>query len=108
MWWWTLGLTFTLAKLRGLEKIMFDMIDNPEIIHKLMKILRDGTLEKLDFLEENSLLSLNIDSYVGSGGFGYTEELPNKDFDNNNVRTKDMWGLTLVFTPFLKFLLYKK
>jgi len=71
---------------------MFDMVDNPEIIHKLMKILRDGTLEKLDFLEENSLLSLNIDSYVGSGGFGYTEELPNKGFDNNRVRTKDMWG----------------
>jgi hypothetical protein len=36
----------------------------------------------LDFLEKNNLLSLNNEStYVGSGGFGWTHELPQKDFD---------------------------
>lgn len=91
-WWWTLGMTQTLIKLRGLEQMLFDMYDHPEELHSLMAFLRDGHLAKLDFLEENGLLSLNNDgTYVGSGGFGYTDELPQPDFDGR-VRTIDMWG----------------
>ncbi len=91
-WWWTLGMTWTLVNLRGLEQIMLDMYDYPEQLHRLMAFLRDGHLAKLDFLEDNNLLSLNNDgTYVGSGGFGYTDELPQKDFDGK-VRTIDMWG----------------
>lgn len=92
VWWWSLGMTFTLALLRGLGTMMIDMIDNPKLIHRLMKILSEGTLKRLDFLEENGLLSLNTDRYVGSGGFGYTEELPAKGFNDSKVRTTDMWG----------------
>jgi len=92
-WWWTLGMTWTLINLRGLEQAFFDMYDYPNELHQLMSILRDGTLAKLDFLEENGLLSLNDDgTYVGSGGFGYTRELPQEDFDGKTVRTQDMWG----------------
>lgn len=91
-WWWTLGLTMDLAFLRGLENIMLDMLDSPELIHQLMSILRDGTAKKLDYLEENDLLSLNIDTYVGSGGFGYTDELPARGFNKEHIRTADMWG----------------
>ena len=91
-WWWTFGLTMDLAFLRGLENIMLDMLDNPELIHKLMSLLSDGTIKKLDYLEKNSLLALNNDSYVGSGGFGYTDELPAKGFDKKHIRTIDMWG----------------
>ena len=91
-WWWTLGLTMDLAFLRGLENIMLDMLDNPGLIHQMMSILRDGTSRKLDYLEENGLLSLNTDTYVGSGGFGYTDELPAKGFSKEHVRTIDMWG----------------
>jgi len=92
-WWWSLGMTWTLVNLRGLQQIMFDIYDYPDELHQLMGILRDGTLAKLDFLEENGLLSLNNDgTYVGSGGFGYTRELPQKDFDGKTVRTHDMWG----------------
>ena len=92
-WWWSLGMTWTLVNLRGLQQIMFDIYDYPDELHQLMGILRDGTLAKLDFLEENGLLSLNNDgTYVGSGGFGYTRELPQKDFDGKTIRTRDMWG----------------
>lgn len=91
-WWWTLGLTMDLAFLRGLENIMLDMLDNPELIHQMMSTLRDGTLTKLDYLEENGLLSLNTDTYVGSGGFGYTDELPAKGPGKEHIRTIDMWG----------------
>ena len=104
-WWWSLGMTWTLVNLRGLEQIMFDIYDYPDQLHQLMGILRDGTLAKLDFLQENGLLSLNNDgTYVGSGGFGYTRELPQKDFDGKTIRTCDLWGFcesqeTTTFSP---------
>jgi len=93
MWWWTLGMTWTLINLRGLQQVMMDMYDHPDGLHRVMGILRDGHLAKLDFLQENNLLSLNTgNTYVGSGGFGFTRELPQPDFDGMHVRTMDMWG----------------
>jgi hypothetical protein len=93
-WWWTLGMTWTLANLRGLEQMMLDMSDNPRLLHRLMSILRDGTLAIIHALEEEGLLGLNNDgTYVCSGGFGWTDELP-KDGFNGKVRLKDMWGFT--------------
>ncbi|MDP6633903.1 MAG: hypothetical protein QGG42_03320 [Phycisphaerae bacterium] len=91
-WWWTLGMTWTLINLRGFTQFMLDMYDHPAGLHRLMEILRDGHVSKLDFLEDNDLLSLNNDNtYVGSGGFGFTDELPQTDF-TGRVRTTDMWG----------------
>ena len=91
-WWWSLGMTSHLIHLRGLDRMLFDMIDNPQILHRIMSILRDANLALLDALEENNLLYFNGDgTYVGSGGFGWTDELPQPDFAGK-VRTRDMWG----------------
>jgi hypothetical protein len=93
IWWWSFGLTLTLGKLRGLEQMMLDMYDNPGELHKLMAFLKDSTLCELDFLEQNGFLSLNCDNTpVGSGGFGWTRQLPQKNYDSTHVRTMDMWG----------------
>jgi hypothetical protein len=92
VWWWTLGLTMDLAILRGLEQLMLDMIDNPCLIHDLMKKLQKGTINKLNYLENNNLLSLNNHTYVGSGGFGYTNELPSVIPVNGNVKLAQLWG----------------
>jgi hypothetical protein len=92
--WWSLGMTWTLVNLRGLEQIMYDVYDHPQELHRLMAFLRDGHLQKLDFLEDNNLLSLNNDgTYVGSGGFGYTHELPSPSFDGVHVRTQGHVGI---------------
>lgn len=92
-WVWSVGLTWTLVNLRGLEQIMLDMCLNPEGLHRLMGFLRDGTMSRLNWLEEQGLLHLNNrGQYVGSGGFGWTHELPQPDFDGH-VRTLDMWGM---------------
>ena len=94
-WWWTLGLTWTLVNLRGLEQVMYDCYDHPDGLKELMGFLSRGTLAKLDFLEEHNLLGLNTEgTYVGSGGFGWTTELPQENFDGTHVRTMDMWGFT--------------
>lgn len=91
-WLWTWGMTRTLVDLRGMQQIMLDMYDQPDNLHRLMGILRDGHLAKLDFLENNGLLSLNNDgTYVGSGGFGWTDELPQSDHQDL-VRAMDIWG----------------
>ncbi|MCL6557432.1 MAG: hypothetical protein K6U74_01280 [Firmicutes bacterium] len=93
IWWWSVGLTDDLVYLRGMENILYDVYDHPEELHKLMAILRDGTMAKLDYLEKNGLLSLNNDgTFVGSGGYGWSDELPQKDFDGK-VRLVDMWGM---------------
>ena len=91
-WWWSLGMTWTLIRLRGLEQFMLDMLDDPEGLHRIKALLRDGNLARLDFLEKSGLLSLNNDgTYVGSGGFGWSRELPAPGFAGT-VRPIDMWG----------------
>jgi len=93
IWWDTLGMTVDYMSLRGLDKFMFDLCERPEWVHKTMEFLRDSVMKKLDYLEDNGLLGLNTGgSYVGSGGFGWTNELPQDDFDSGEVRTMDMWG----------------
>ncbi len=92
-WLWSVGLTQTLVKLRGMEQVMLDMVTDPEGLHGLMAFLRDAHMAKLDFLEREGLLHLNNrGEYVGSGGFGWTDELPAQDFAGH-VRTKDLWML---------------
>lgn len=94
VWIWSFGLTDDYVFLRGMEKMMFDFIDEPENVHKVMKIVHDSMMDRMNFLEANNLFCMNNDSsFVGSGGMGYIDGvMPAKDFQGN-VRTKDMWGL---------------
>ncbi|MCK5569683.1 MAG: hypothetical protein KAJ15_08190, partial [Spirochaetes bacterium] len=63
-------------------------------IKELLSIISRGHMDKLNYLEKNGLLSLNNDgTYIGSGGYGFTDELPQNDF-NGRVRCCDMWGFT--------------
>ncbi len=96
-WWWTLGLTRTYVNLRGLQQMLMDFVERPDDVHRLMAFLRDGTLARLDFLEQNGLLAPNNGGeYVGSGGFGWSNELPSSfgRGAGGEVRTtpRDMWG----------------
>lgn len=87
--WWSLGLTWKIIELIGLEALMMAMIDEPDDLHRLMAWIRDEHLHYIDWFEQRGLLSPNhADQYVGSGGFGYTNELQ----PNDPVRLADMWG----------------
>nr|MCU0871494.1 hypothetical protein [Pirellulaceae bacterium] len=80
-WWWSLGLTWLAATFRGLQNILLDFVDNPDGLKELLSRLSQGYMDKLDYLEREGLLSLNNDgTYVGSGGFGLTDQLPQPDF----------------------------
>ena len=94
IWWWSLGLTCPAVMFRGLQNLMCDFLEHPDELKELLRRIAQGHLDKLDFLESNRLLSLNNDgTYVGSGGFGFSDELPQSGFDGA-VRTRDLWGFT--------------
>ena len=93
IWWWTLGMTWDFIKLRGMENLMMDMLLHPEWVHRLMDFLCQAVHRKLDFLQSHGLLSPNTEgTYVGSGGFGWSTQLPGSGHDPSKVRTSDMWG----------------
>jgi len=93
LWWWSFGLTYDLVRLVGLENMLIYFYDKPELIHKVMARLRDDSIKKLNFLEENKLLTLNSNrEYVGSGGLGYSHEIPKRDISCNDIKTQDLWG----------------
>jgi hypothetical protein len=93
-WWWSLGLTYPAARFRGLDQLFYDFVDHPDELKSLLASISKGYLAKLDRLEAEGLLSPNWDgTYVGSGGLGYTTELPAAGF-RGKVRAKDLWGFT--------------
>ena len=92
--WWTLGLTWEAIKLVGLENFMLYMYDEPDNLHKLMAWLRDEHLHFIKWFEKKGLLTLdNENDYTGSGGVGYTNELPQPDWKKGDkIRLQDTWG----------------
>ncbi|MBM3500476.1 MAG: hypothetical protein FJX74_17600 [Armatimonadetes bacterium] len=90
--WWALGLIDEWTFLRGIEQTYWDMTDDPELLHAGMRRLMEGKLAWLEQLEGLGVLCLNNENcYVGSGGFGYSDQLPQPDF-TGVVRLRDMWG----------------
>jgi hypothetical protein len=75
------------------QKALTDLVLRPELIHQAMDRLTNAYLSRLKQWKELNLLSLTDGNYrVGSGGLGYTDDLPHKDFNPDCVRTIDQWG----------------
>jgi len=86
------GLVSQFASLRGLDQIMVDICDRPEWVHRVMELLTTGRERLLLQMEEQGLLDLNNrDDYVGSGGVGYTDELPAPGYAGK-ARRCDQWA----------------
>jgi len=72
---------------------LMDLRDRPELVHKAIDRLVNAYCKMLDQFEEQNLLTLNNKYFrIGSGGLGYTDELPQPDYDPAQVRAKDLWG----------------
>jgi len=77
----------------GIEELMVDMYDRPELVNAGISRMMDVLLARLDQLEENSLLDVSDYNHrVGSGGLGLTDELPQQDYDGTHARPIDQWG----------------
>lgn len=90
-WHWSDDLLDMFVSFRGMEDFMCDFVTDPEWITRMMTFMTDGVIARFEQLEEQGLLSLNNDAtYLGTGGQGYTTELPAEGYDGK-VRMKDMW-----------------
>jgi hypothetical protein len=82
-----------LVMLTGVQEAMTDLLMRPEYIHSLVKRLVDIGQSVLNQYEALNLLSLNnYNIRVGSGAYGYCEELPRPGYDPLKAGTKDLWG----------------
>lgn len=92
VWWHSGGMTYDLMTMLGMTEMLCSFLEDPDLIHAIMAFLRDEMLAKMDYAEKSGLLCLNNnDMYVGSGGWGWSHELPAPDY-KGPVRLKDLWG----------------
>ena len=92
---WTIigGLPVTAVQLRGMEALWLDLCDAPEWVREFLAVLARAHHEMLDALERENVLALNNEAeWVGTGGLGYSDELPAPGFDPARVRLGDLWG----------------
>jgi len=74
------------TELRGVQQLLLDLMDRPEWVHRLMRILMEGFLSVMDQYEEMGVLTLN------NTGTMACDDLPQADFDGKNIRLHDLWG----------------
>jgi hypothetical protein len=72
---------------------MLDMVERPFLVHAGVERMVDAWMTELDQFVEQNLLSLDCDNTrIGSGGYGYTSQLPGTDYDPAQVKPSNMWG----------------
>lgn len=83
-WAWDL-----ISTLKSVEGALYDMIDRPEFMHKLVERITEAELAQLDMMEERGLLEYDQDRIHCTGA--YTDELPAEGFNPDKPRAKDIW-----------------
>ena len=77
----------------GLERMMTDMLDRPDFMHRVLRFITTGHQRLLQQWQDANLLRLNNDNtYHSSGGNGFTDQLPAPGFDPAHVRPIDLWA----------------
>lgn len=79
----------SLAMLRGHEQIMYDMIERPEWLHRLLSFMRDGILAAHEAAECAGDWRLCAHD---NQSMPYAKELPAPSADAHPVKRKDLWG----------------
>lgn len=83
-----------LSRYIGLENLMFYLADRPEFVHEAMDFFTNATLKLMDDAEKlGRVQPNNQDDYIGSGGVGYSKELPTSGSEERGYTFKDCWGM---------------
>jgi len=87
----------TITTWMSVENVMYALIEQPEMLHAMVKRMVDGYISMLDQLEEQNLLTIPQALIHCTGA--WTDELPQKNHDPARIVTKDLWmfGLAQVF-----------
>ena len=78
---------------RGLDQALLDLCDNPSLVHDAMAFLEAAHRDLLRQYIAQNLLGLNNDhTDIYTSGYGYSDELPQRDWDGTHVRPGDVWN----------------
>jgi hypothetical protein len=90
---WGFAVVDMFSQWRGFDQLFLDMVDRPTWLHRALDTLTEGMLGMLDAMAKEGVLRLNNGAhYCGSGGVGFSDELPQRDCDGTHVRPRDLWG----------------
>lgn len=85
---WDGDISTQLAYLRGLEQVMWDMMDRPAWLHKLLAFMRDGILRTHEEAERAGDWSLSAHQ---NQAMPYAEELPDPAPNGPPVKRAQLW-----------------
>jgi len=86
------GLTMNLFKLIGNDRLLYWVYDEPETIHKIMKIIHQDRVEHFAWLEHEGLLYCNTDTWMPCpGSYGFVSDLPPTSADGASAKRADCW-----------------
>lgn len=92
----TLDLIDHFTRLRGVQQMYMDLMDRPEWVHEVLERMLQAAFCALEQYEELGLLRLNNGANeIGTSALGFTDELPQPDFDGSHVRPEDLWGFSV-------------
>ena len=83
-----------LVRLTGIDEVLMDMYERPDYVHRIVDRMTQAFICRLEQYEALNILALNKDTWSG-GGYLFTDELPQSDWDPDRVRPVDMWGRTM-------------
>lgn len=86
---WNNDISTLLAKLRGLEQIMWDVFDRPEWLHSLVSWMSSQILQQMDETEQAGGFRLNNHQ---NQAMCYCRELPPPSADDAPVSPGQLWG----------------
>ncbi|HYW85471.1 MAG TPA: hypothetical protein VFB30_19625 [Spirochaetia bacterium] len=77
----------------GLQEAMMDLVERPDMVNAAVERMVDAWMVELDQFLEQNLLSLDCNNTrIGSGGYGYTWDLPGTHYNPSRVQPRNMWG----------------
>lgn len=85
---WLADISTELAKLRGIEQLMLDMIDRPAWLHRVLAFMRDGILRVHEQAERAGDWSLLAHQ---NQAMPYAMELPDPSPDGGGVLRRSLW-----------------
>ena len=77
----------------GVQEALLDLIEQPEVINAAVERIVACCLKELDQMTALNLLTLNTcNCRIGSGAYGYSDELPGPGFDPSHPTAEHLWG----------------
>ena len=79
--------------IRGYQNTLYDIYDYPDEMHSLVRRIMDLYTDYYNEMHVRDLLAMNNScQYCGTGGYGYTNDLPIPENMNEPIPFKSLWA----------------